>query len=97
MCENRLDAETRTPFFPAPQNTPEGTTPAQKPSFFTHTADKWALPAALWLGYLYCRMLFGDNDYRWPFHILLGGQDGLWFYCMPLLLCAAFAAAVIRL
>ena len=95
MCENRPDAETRTPFFPAPQNTPEGTTPAQKPSFFIHAADKWALPAALWLGYLYCRMLFGDNDYRWPFHILLGGQDGLWFYCMPLLLCAAFAAAVI--
>ena len=104
MCQNRPDAETRTPFFPAPQNTPEASqntaqpqgqadTAAQKPSFFTHAADKWALPAALWLGYLYCRMLFGTNDYRWPFHIRLGAQ-GAWFYITPLLVAAAFAAAV---
>ena len=94
MSENRPDAETRTPFFPAPQNTPEQAVPAEKPSFFVHAADKWAMPAALWLGYLYCRMIFGTGDYRWPFHIRLGAE-GPWFYITPLLLAAAFAAAVI--
>lgn len=135
MCENRLDAENRTPFFPVPQNEEKERTAAErtadanqnscsnsqpsvtntavsegrigkpadgsddesalKTSFFAHAADKWALPAALWMGYLYCRMLFGGNDFRWPFHIRLGGQQGLWFYCMPLLLAVVFCTGVI--
>lgn len=116
MCENRPDAETRTPFFSAPKNMEEHPAAAQNPaeasaeqdpgqtaaipeksSFFSCKAEKWALPAALWLGYLYCRMLFGTNDYRWPFHLRFGGEDGLWFYCMPLLVCLAFAAGVTAL
>lgn len=135
MCENRPDAENRTPFFPVPKNEEKGLSaaacvadaapnscstaqssvtntavsgermgkpavgnddvPTSKTSFFAHAADKWALSAALWMGYLYCRMLFGENDYQWPFHIRLGGQEGLWFYCMPLLLTVVFCAGVI--
>ncbi len=116
MCENRPDAETRTPFLTAPQNTNEQPAAAEKPveisaeptpdrtaaapektSFFACRAEKWALPAALWLGYFYCRMLFGANDYRWPFHLRIGGENGLWFYCMPLLVCLAFAVGVTAL
>lgn len=96
MCEKLTDAENRTPLISAPQNEEAADTAAQKPSFFAHPAEKWALPAALWLGYLYCRMLFGDNGYLWPFHIHIGfGEEGIWFYCMPLLLTLCFAAGLI--
>ena len=103
MCDRLQDAENRTPLFAAPQN---GENPPRAaaatgaeaakplPSPFSHAADKWALPAALWAGYLYCLALFAPNDFRWPYHICIGGENGLWLYCMPLMLCAVFCTGV---
>ncbi len=88
-------ADAVLPETPAPAGKDGGSTPAGKPSFFAHPSEKWALPAALWAGYLYCRMLFGSNDFRWPFHVYVAGENGRWFYILPLLLCAVYCTGVI--
>ena len=89
MNERITDAEIGTPSFGALKN-------SEKKPYFAHNAEKWALPAAWLLGWLYCKLVVFPNG-QWYAPRWMAGQGGWNLNLGPLVFALLFAGAVLAL
>ncbi len=90
MDEYRLDAQMGTPSFGVPQ------IPA-KPPFFACSAEKWALPVAWLLGWLYLKLILFVESGRWYSGVYFTGHGGWTLNLAPMLFALAFSGCILSL
>ncbi|MBR5868653.1 MAG: DUF4173 domain-containing protein [Clostridia bacterium] len=90
MCDERLDTQMGTPSFGVPQN-------PEKPPYFACAAEKWALPAAWLLGWLYLRLILIVESDKWYSGVYFTGHGGWTLNLAPLLFAVMFSGAILCL